>query len=127
MTEFHTSLAVFDEAQPWPYRAILASMPTTTGAIVRAVLGKITKTGPAYGDWCQIDADGNVWAPLRVNGFWNELAPLGHITAVRDNFRRLADHCKFSDAAREALFEELRKWVRRDARAQSGIDSPVKA
>lgn len=123
MTMFHKSNDVFDGARDWKYRVILASMPTTTGVIVRAVLGKRTKYGWGFGINCDIDANGMVRTAARLpNGEVMQGYPIGTVEAVRDSFRRLADHCKLSDVEREALFEELRKWIRRDHRATSDLD-----
>lgn len=87
-----------------------------------AMLGKIPSGGPAYGKTCDILTNGVVVTPTRKHdGNWTEMRPIGTIIAVRDNVRRLADHCKLPDAEREAMFEELRKWVRRDYRATSEL------
>jgi hypothetical protein len=123
MSEFHTSDDVFDLARNWKYRVILASMPTTTGVIVRAVLAKQTRVGWAYGRHCEIDIHGHVFVAVRQpDGQIVKPYPIGHVNAVRDAFRRLADHCKLSESERNALFDELRKWVRKDHRASSDLD-----
>lgn len=96
-------------------------MGTTTGSVVMAMLAKVPKNGPAFGQTCDILTNGIVITPHRINGTWTEQRPVGTILAVRDNMRRLADHCKLSDPEREALFDELRKWVRRDYRAVSEL------
>jgi hypothetical protein len=62
----------------------------------------------------------------RQNGRWDGAIALGTIQAVRDKFRHLviigclamvrrADR-KLADAEREGLFEELRKWIRKEQR-----------
>ncbi len=87
-----------------------------------AILGKVPKTGPAYGQTCDILPNGIVITPMRKpDGNWTEMRPVGTVIAVRDNVRMLADHCKLSDTEREALFTELRKWIRRDYRAVSTL------
>ena len=120
---FYSSSAVFDQEHHWSYRVILASMAgdaqaLTTGVIVRAVLAKQTKGGPAWGSTADIDLDGIMRSTLRMDkGIWKENMPIGSVVAVRDSFRFLADHCRLTDAERLAFFEELRKWVRKDYRA----------
>lgn len=86
-----------------------------------AMLAKIPKVGPAYGKTCDILPSGIVITPHRINGKWTEQCPIGSVIAVRDSLRRLADHCRLPDEEREELFEELRKWIRKDYRAVSTI------
>lgn len=120
MAQFHKCDDVFDEGRSWKYRVVLASFPTTTGAIVRAMLAQNTQRGPAYGPTADVFADGQVWTKVRDSaGRWMAARPIGHIHAVRDSVRRLADFCRLGSADREALFEELRKWIRKDFRARS--------
>ena len=125
MTQLHTSADVFDEARSWQYRVILASAPTNLGVLVRAVLGKNTRGGWAMGLTGWIDAQGIVYTRFRVPGGGEvpQEHAVGPIASVRDNFRLLADHCKLNDQDREELFTELRKWISRDMRAQSGLDA----
>jgi len=120
--KFHESADVFDQGRSWQWRTIYASMGTTPGAIVMAMLAKVPKNGPAYGQTCDILTNGIVITPHRIAGKWTEQRPIGSIIAVRDSIRRLADHCKLTDREREALFEELRKWIRKDYRAVSTIE-----
>lgn len=119
--QFRDDADAFDQARHWTWRVLYASMGTTTGAIVMAMLAKVPKYGRAYGQTCDILTNDIVITPHRINGLWTEQRPIGTITAVRDNMRRLADHCKLDDEEREALFDELRKWVRKDYRAVSTL------
>ena len=84
-----------------------------------AMLAKQRKIGPAFGHTCEILLDGKVITPVRRYGVWGKPEVIGTVESVRDNLRELADHCKLSDADREALFTELRKWIGRDYRATS--------
>ena len=123
MTVLHTSSEVMNRDHSWQFRVILASMPDTLGVIVRAVLAKSTAVGFAYGTTATIDKDGMVRSNRRdVDGMVHRNFPVGTSTAVRDEFRKLADHCKLTDQDREALFDELRKWIARDDRAISNLD-----
>lgn len=121
MPEFSTVNDVYDQAHSWQFRALRASLGTTVGLIIMAVLAKQPKNGPALGETCEILPDGKVVTPVRRYGVWGKPEVIGTTISVRDNMRRLADHCKFSDADREAMFAELQKWIYRDMRARSEI------
>jgi|SRR5665213_455992 len=112
-----TAEDVYDPVRVWQYRCLRASIGTTTGAIVMALLAQKPKRGFAFGKTCEISATGQVWSMTRVkDGVWKNVQ-IGTVEAVRDNLRRLADHCKLNDDDRAALFDALRKWVKRDLRA----------
>ena len=119
MPNLHESQDIFDEHRPWQWRVVRASMGTSVGSIVMAMLAKNPGSGPAFGLTCDIRLDGKVITPVRRNGVWGRPEIIGTVESVRDNIRRLADHCKLNDSDREALFTELKKWVRRDFRAKS--------
>lgn len=121
MPNLHESADIYDEHRPWQWRVIRASMGTTVGAIVMAVLARQPKNGPAFDTTCDILPDSKVVARVRRYGKWGNQEVIGTVESVRDNVRVLADHCKLSDKDREALFEELRKWVSRDYRAKSEV------
>ncbi len=78
-----------------------------------------TKTGPALGLTSDILTDGRVVTPVRRYGMWGTPESIGTTISVRDNLRMLADHCKLSDADRNAMFETFGKWISRDYRARS--------
>ncbi len=118
MAKFSSSADIFDEGRHWTWRVVRASLGTTTGLIVMAILAKVPKVGMAVGKTAEIRLDGLVETEVRKNGKWGKTV-IGDIVAVRDNFRRLADHCKLNDADRNALFDELRKWIYKDHRATS--------
>lgn len=98
-----------------------ASLGTTVGLIVMAMLARQPKHGPALGSTCEILTDSRVMAKVRRYGVWGAPETIGTVESVRDSLRRLADHCKLSDADREVMFEELRKWCFRDYRAKSEV------
>jgi len=83
-----------------------------------AMLGKEPKVGLAFGKNCTIRLDGLVETLVRNNGRWR-LTPIGTVQGLRDDMRRLADHCKLTDKDREAMFAELSKWILKDERATS--------
>lgn len=119
MPAFSKSHDIYDEGKPWQWRVLRASLGTTAGLIVMAMLAKQPKNGPALGENCDILPDGKIITPVRRYGVWGKPEVLGTVISVRDNMRELADHCKLSDADRQAMFEELRKWIRKDYRAKS--------
>jgi len=119
LPQFSSVQDVFDASRSWQWRVTRASLATTTGLIVMAMLAKQPKNGPALGKTCEILLDGRVVTPVRRYGVWGAPETIGTVESVRDSLRRLSDHCKLSDADREALFEELRKWCFRDYRAKS--------
>ncbi len=122
--KYHAGSEVYDQARTWQFRVLLASFPhDPMGSVVRAVLGKWMQRGMAHGRVARINADGIVLTMVRDrHGRWWKNMPVGSIIVLRDEFRRLADHCRLSDAERNALFEELRKWIAKDERAESGLD-----
>lgn len=117
MAAFSSARDVFDEARSWKYRVLRASFGTTTGVIVQAMFAKVPRNGMAFGPTCDILLDGTVITNFRNFGKWTPDTKIGDVTSMRDNMRRLADHCKLNDADRLALFVELNKWVRKDHRA----------
>ena len=121
MAGFSSVTDVFDEARSWQYRVMRASLGTTTGLVVMAMFAKHPKNGPALGTTCEILPDSKVITPVRRYGVWGKAEVIGTVETVRDNMRRLADHCRLADREREALFEELRKWVYKDHRAKSEV------
>lgn len=121
MPAFSSANDVFDHARPWQFRVVRASIGTTTGLMVMAMLAKEPKAGPALGMTCEILLDSKVVTPVRRHGVWGRPEVIGTVETVRDNLRRLADHCKLPDDERNALFGELHKWIYKDWRAKSEI------
>lgn len=121
MAAFRKSAYIFDESLPWQPRVVSASLGTTTGLIVLAILAKQPKNGPALGLTCDILTDGRVVTPVRRYGCWGTPESIGTTISVRDNLRMLADHCKLSGADRIAMFDYFQKWIHKDYRAKSEI------
>jgi hypothetical protein len=116
---YFMSADVLDPERSWPERVFLASAAADPmGPIVRAVLGANPKNGAALGIEATIRKDGIVVAPLRDHSGvkLTDEHPLGDIMEMRDEFRRLADHCKLSDEDRLALFDMFKKWCGKDLR-----------
>jgi hypothetical protein len=122
MHQFSNDLDVFDQSIPWQARALRASVPHPVCGIIMAMTARQPRKADTYGATADILESGQVVTKVRHRGVWSqEKIPIGSITAVRDNVRRLADHCKFSDAEREALFVEFRRWIRTDYRVKSEV------
>ena len=121
---FHAGADVYDQKHSWQFRVMLASFTQDPeGAMTRAVLGRNMRTGLRYALTAQIDREGMVRASVQTHdGEVYARMPIGSLIAVRDAFRRLADHCRLSDQERNEFFEEIRKWISTDERAQSGLD-----
>jgi len=107
----------------WRYRTIdaLRGNQSPLGTVLLAVLGRQQSRLPRLGTQAYIDAAGIVHVD-----FWDEhgdhkpASPLNSVKELTDSFRYLADELKLSDADREAMFGELRKWIKRDYRIASG-------
>ena len=123
MAKFSDSEDIFDRSRSWEWRAVRASFGTTTGAILRATLRTQSKVGLAFGEYCDISKEGVSWTMVRYRkGEAYQWVALGDIKSIRDNFRHLADHCKFNDNESTAMFERLKKWIRKDDRSTSHGD-----
>ena len=134
--KYSTDSDIYDESHTWQYRVMKAAFPADPmGMVVKAVLGLNRAWGHAYGLSATIDANGVVRTSYREphkptefnpNRFYTHKRwPIGSITDLRDEFRRLADHCKLNDKDRNALFLELKKWCGKDERAINNLDIPV--
>lgn len=107
------------EQNSWPFKAVLATRgnQTIVGTIVLALIAKPPKHGPRIETTATIDEAGLTWVGMTNRRGGYGLACIGHIHDIRDEFRRLADHLKLDDGERIDLFEQLRKWVGVDMRA----------
>lgn len=127
--KFYDGADTRDPAVHWQRRAMTASfggdsLSLTVHTMLCAVLARRTaltlgRRGVSLAPAAEILLDGTVVADCRMHGKFIPKKPLGSVVAVRDSFRYLADHCKMTDVERNALFEELRKWMSKDHRARS--------
>jgi hypothetical protein len=118
---YYSSVAITDPEIFWSKRVHLASLiHPAMGPIVEAVMGFKPVLPIVLGLAAVIRHDGIVLA-VAYNGADKREMPLGHIHALRDEFRRLADHCKLNDDERTALFTELKKWVGKDLRPRDKV------
>lgn len=107
------------EQNSWPYKAILAlrGNQTIAGCILLSIIGQMPKHPPRIYTSATVDENGFTWVNMQNRDYVSGTACIGLITDIRDEFRRLADHLKLDDGERIELFEELRKWVAIDLRA----------
>lgn len=100
---------------------------TPTGLVLLALFGKAPDNPPRIVSQGIIDENGGLWALFQHAGetvaqakarhdLYGGLERLGHIEQVRDAMRRVADRAKLSDAQREELIGELRKFIDKDLR-----------
>lgn len=100
----------FDEAMPTLLAAVFPgyvepSLPCLVSA------GKVDKTGAVVAD--VIDRDGQKRRDVVI---------YPTLTAMQDDFRRLADRLKLSDSDRTELFKCAQRWVVADRRLDPAFD-----
>lgn len=108
----------------WQYRAIEATKGNQSqlGAILLAVLGRAPKHPPRFHGLASITSDGFVMCDFTGrDGNYRYSALVCDTSDLVRNFRGLADHLKFSDAERTAMFDEVRKWISLDYRAKTTL------
>lgn len=112
-------LTPVQEQNSWPFKAVLATrgQQTLLGCIVLQLICKTPKNPPRVDSLASVDEAGLCWAAVVNRAGIRRITCLGHITDIRDEFRRLADHLKLDDGERVEMFDELRKWVAVDMRA----------
>lgn len=112
-------LSPVQEQNSWPFKAILATrgQQTLLGCIVLNLICRQPKNPPMINSLATVDENGLTWAFVVSRTGERRLTCLGQIGDIRDEFRRLADHLKLDDGERVEMFDELRKWVAIDMRA----------
>lgn len=112
-------LTPVQEQNSWPFKAVLATRGNQTllGCIVLQLICRQPKNPPRVESLASVDEQGLTWAYVTSRSGARRLTCLGSITDIRDDFRRLADHLKLDDGERVEMFDELRKWVSIDRRA----------
>jgi hypothetical protein len=116
------ALSPAQEQGTWQFKAVIACRGNQTllGTILLQIIGRNAKNPPQITTTASVDEKGLVWAGIRTRSGREGLSVLGTIQDIRDEFRRLADHLKLDDGERIEMFEELRKWVAVDMRADHG-------
>lgn len=106
----------------WQYRAIAATdgQRSKLGQIIIAILGRAPNHPPRICSGGYISLDGTVYCAYQ-DQFGGIVSPfeLCSTLELRDNLMGLADHLALSDTDTRAMFEEARKWIKRDARVQT--------
>lgn len=100
----------YDDAMPVLLRVVFPGF-TSINAPFLCSAGRIAKTGAVVAD--MIDKDGQRHTGVPV--YRDE-------TALRDDFRRLADKLKLSDADRIEMFKCVQRWVVADTRLDPNFD-----
>ena len=114
---------LIDEAcSHWKYRAVEATLGhlTPLGCILLAVIGHGRMKLPRLGLTAEISADDHIFSDLWT--MEGKRYPKAHVCKRQemvDAFRSLCDQLDFTDAEREELFCELRKWIAKDHRQVS--------
>lgn len=115
------------ERKTWQFKVLsfCHDHPTwaETGFILVGVMGRFKKPPYWHPRGITISAAGEVIGlykaradqPIRVARMFESVAELV------ERFRRLADEARLEDYERVAMFDELKKWVVEDKRAQSEI------
>lgn len=106
--------------QSWVYRAIEATRGNQTqlGCILLSVIGKPCKSPPWFGPTCVITEDGIVIANfVDRHNTMHEARMVCDVADLVMNFRGLMEHIHASDAEIKDCFDQVRKWVAKDYRA----------
>ena len=109
----------------WKVKAITATRGNQTmiGAVVCAILGQMPGRPPRFAGLATIWDNGRILVDGQMRGQTQFAAvDIGTVAEVNDSLRKLADHCRFTDDERKALFTEFSKWIERDLRAKSTLD-----
>lgn len=139
-TKFERSLA-FDLRKTWQARA-LAEAKGQTGMVLLSMLdhtygtdtlrvllplmfpGYIEPSLPCLASCGKVDKSGAVVADviMKDHQLVKDQVVYPSDIALRDDFRRLADHMKLDDADRTELFKCVQRWVVADRRLDPSFD-----
>lgn len=108
-----------EEKETWQYKAIFATGGSRTilGSILLYIIASPKRPLPSIDSTCSVDGEGRAFCAMTNRHGIRSVSCIGSITDIRDDFRRLADYLKLDDGERTELFDELRKWVAVDLRA----------
>jgi hypothetical protein len=92
---------------------------TLMGCFVLAICGwQHGRHPPRFGSNAIIDENGMLFSNMQnAEGAMFANHCLGDVKTVVDSFKGLADHLKLDDKERIEMFDELRKWIKLDKRA----------
>lgn len=105
----------------WQYRAVQATRAnqTISGMILMAALHKVPRHPPAFAYTATIDAEGVVhvrW--IDKTYVRHEYVPICTVAEMVENFHRIGDEIKASDAERRELMMTIRQWITKDLRPE---------
>ncbi len=106
----------------WKLRVVTATRghQTMMGAVFLAIIGHVPVRRPYYKGLAEISRDGVIWATLYPRGLIQpRKVPICKVQDYTDELRRLADLCQMDDREVAELFDEAKKWIEKDHRAQS--------
>ena len=113
--------------QGWKYRAMARTELNKTphGALLLAVLGIRPPKGDRWGtSGCIITPDGFVVGKFHREGREPDMGIVARsVVGFTNIFRKIADDCKFTDEERIEMFALVKKWIQKDMRAVSDINS----
>jgi hypothetical protein len=112
------------ERQSWQYQAIayLHGGKSQLGALTLAIMGRKIRAPCFSPAGAKITKDGQVVALYKRSDteHWRPERVYDDVAAFVDVFRGLADALKLDDVQRELMFNEIRKFIVTDERANSG-------
>lgn len=102
----------------WQWRAIVATRGNQTrlGALVLAVVGKMTDNPPRITGHATITKDGWVVCPFHKRDGTQGPMIVGDVEYLTRSFSELGDHLKLNDADRIAMFKAVKEWIYKDER-----------
>lgn len=109
------------DGERWQHRAVKESggNQSMIGCIVLAILGwQHGRKPPRFGKIAVINHQGFVITNFQKrDGTILQAHTIGHVDDINGGLRKLADFLKLSDIDRLGMFEEFRKWIAHDYRA----------
>ena len=115
------------ERKSWQYRAVAYTHANKSqvGALLVAILGRKCAPPCFHIGGAKIDKAGRIRALYNDGHGYRVRRVYENVEELNNVFRGLAAALEFTDAEREALFQEIRRWIISDERAVSNLDGGV--